>query len=194
MYDAVSSRATSIQQVTTTRLRTAVLFLRAILTLITPVVTIVTDYLLHLYHQSVGILLNPTSSFLLEPHQYSCCSQDKFQEGKIVSTLKILFPPSSMSSSLYFRSYPPVTLPNVSTLLMPSFLVMILLSTVEEEVEQVSLHKSIPIGGKHCVQTDIFYIFISILWLRYFAVLSITFGPLETTIQAQYSSLLGSLQ
>ena len=73
-----------------------------------------------------------------------------------------------MSSLLYFRSYPPVTLPNVSTLLMPSFLVMILLSTVEEEVEQVSLHKSIPIGGKHCVQTDIFHIFISILWLRYF--------------------------
>ena len=120
-------------------------------------------------HNSVLQLLKPTSSLVSEPYQYACCSQDKSQTSNIVSTLKVLFPSllMSMSSSLYLMSYPSVTLHNVSTLLMLSFLVLILLSTAKQEVEQVGLHQSIQIR-KHCVQNGIFYIFILILWLGYF--------------------------
>ena len=151
-------------------------------------------------HRSVLQLFYPTSSLLMELHQSACRSQDKLEKDEIVLTLKVLFS-SSSPSSFYFMSKH-----CVSKLLMLSLLALILLPTAaKQEVGQVILHKSILIGGKHCVQTDMFYIFISISWLLYLYlnlmaplllpyILCITFGQLETTIHAQYSLLLGSLQ
>ena len=118
-------------------------------------------------HRSIMQLLNPTSSVLLEPHQSACCSQDKLQKGEIVLALKVLFPSSSMASSLYLLSYRSATLHRVSILLMLSLLASILLPTTKQEVGQVSSRQFLQIG-KHCVQNGIFYIFISILRLVYF--------------------------
>ena len=104
------------------------------------------------------------------PHQSTCCSQEKLKKGGTVSTLKVLSSSSdasSPSSSYSILSHPSVTSHTVSTLLMLSFLVLILLSTAKQDVEQVSLQQSIPIGGKHCVRNEIFYIFITILWFGY---------------------------
>ena len=100
-------------------------------------------------HRPVLQSLNP------EPHQSSCCLQDKLQKNEIVLALNALFS-SSLSS-----------LNRVSMLLMASLLVFILLPTTKQEVGQVSSHQFLPIG-KHCVQNGIFYIFISILRLGYF--------------------------
>ena len=107
-------------------------------------------------HEPVFQLLNPASSLLLEPHQSSCCLQDKLQKDEIILALKALF-----SSSL---SLP---LNRVSMLLMLSLLVLILLPTTKQEVEQVRSHRFLQLG-KHCVQNGIFYIFISILRFGYF--------------------------
>ena len=105
------------------------------------------------------------------PHQSTCCSQDKLQKGDAVLTLKVLFSSSVASSSslllFFIIAYSSVTMYNVSSLLMLSILILILVRTTKQEVEQVSLHQFIQIG-KHCVQNGIFYIFISILWLGYF--------------------------
>ena len=42
-------------------------------------------------HRPALQLLNPASSFLLEPHQSACCLQDKLQKDEIILALKALF-------------------------------------------------------------------------------------------------------
>ena len=107
-------------------------------------------------HEPVLQLLNPASSLLLEPHQSSCCLQDKLQKSDLVMALKALISSSLLSS-----------LDHISMLLMLSLLVLILLPTIKQEVGQVSSTQILQIG-KLCFQIDIFYIFLSILWLHYF--------------------------